>query len=329
MPEPTVELYDDKQFHASQQASARRLAAARARGRRMRRWKALGYGILITGIPVLVAAGVAASHAPESPYLVVFWPKPKIPQTLAPNQTVLARGGQPFDVAVTDVSRWNVNWKSGGAEQQGGQFSWAPAEGAGVLTADCRGTAQGWERYFTRLWPTRRVQIAAVSPNLVNNYVRQIQTPREGVWVFPRIFAAGHVSWDERALPLLANAADLLPASVALANTKTEPQAGSWRLVSNFEGEAEAPSGNATFASLIAPDIETALPQIAARIARSAPQASVKFVLRLDRDPQQGILRVAFDGKGERAAWVRRAGDAQGQRFTGWQEGASKPKSNE
>ena len=324
MPEPQVELYDDKQYRASHQASERRLALARARGRKVRRWKALGVGLLVLGLPLLLAASVVWTRAPQTPYLVVTWPKPKVPQILAPDQTVMARGGQPFEVAITNVERWDVTWKSAAAEQQGGQFGWAPAEGKGQLTAECRPIAQGWESYFAWLWPTRRVSLNAVSPVAKTNYARQLSTPREGAWIYPHIFVAGNVAWDERALPMLADAADLLPTSNADQPTRAEPGAGNWRLVSNFEGEAATPNTDATFASLHAPDIEKALPQIAARIVKKAPKASVKFVLRLDRDPQQGILRIAFDGKRERAAWVRRPGDTKGQPFTGWEKGTFK-----
>ena len=321
MPEPTVELYDDKQFRASHEASQRRLASARARARKARRWKALVYGVLILGVPYLVAAGVAASRAPKAPYLVVTWPKPKIPQILAPDQTVVARGGQPFDVAVTDVGKWDVLWRSGSAEQQGGQFNWAPADGTGGLTAVCRPIAQGWESYFAWTWPPRRVGISAVAATSSSDYVRHISTTRDGVWIYPHIFAAGQVAWDERALPLLAGSADLLPASVADAPMQPQPGAGNWRIVSDFEGGADAPTTQGTFASLIAPDVEAALPQIAARIVKQAPDASVKFVLRLDREPQQGILLVDFDGKKARSAWVRRVGDTKGKVFTGWEDG--------
>ena len=320
MPEPQVELYDDQQYRASHAASERRLAAARARARKARRWKALGIGLLILAVPVGLAAAVALARAPQAPYLVVTWPKPKVPQVLAPGQTVLARGGQPFEIALTNVERWDVTWKSGSAEQTGGQFSWAPAEGTGHLRAECRPLAQDWERYFQWLWPTRHVGLTSVAAVAKSNYARQISTNRDGVWVYPHIFAAGSVAWDERALPLLADAAELLPASNADQPSRAEPGAGNWRLVSDFEGEAGAPNLDATFASLHAPDIESALPKIAARIVKRAPDASVKFVLRLDRDPQQAIVRIAYDGKRERAAWVRRTGDAKGHPLTGWEK---------
>ena len=46
-----MELYDDQQYRISHEASERRLAAARARGRSLRRWRALFVGLLILGAP--------------------------------------------------------------------------------------------------------------------------------------------------------------------------------------------------------------------------------------------------------------------------------------
>ena len=327
MPEPKVELYDDRQYQASREASERRLAAARQRARRLRRWRVLGTVVLLLGAAVLVAGVVAAARAPGVPYLVVTWPKPKVEQVLAPNQTVLARGGQPFDVAVTEPQNWDVTWKSGGAQQQGGDFKWAPADGTGNLRAICQPRVSGWENSFSFLWPTREVSIASVTAKSGGNYARQLTTPTGGAWVYPHIFAVGAVSWDERALPLMAQTADLLPATEI--NKKTapvQPTAGLWQLVSNFEGESNLPSEDGTFASFHAPDLENSLPMIAARIVKSAPEASVKFILRLDRDPQQGIIRIAFDGKRQRQAWVRRKNETTGQPFTGWEDGNFTPK---
>ena len=329
MNEPEVELYDDQQYQISSEASERRLAAARARARNLRRVRAVGIALLALALPIAIAAVVVAARAPGSPFLIVTWPKPKVPQVLAPAQTVLARGGQPFDVGITNPENWDVTWKSGGAQQKAGNFKWAPAEGTGQLTALCEPRTTGWESYFSFLWPDREVSISSATAKSGGNYARQITTDTQGVWVFPHIFAVGAVAWDERALPLMADAADLLPETALntkMAPLRAQPTEGLWRLVSNFEGDVDLPATNGTFASFHAPDIENSLPLIASRIVKKAPEASVKFVLRLDRDPQQGILRIAFDGKRERQAWIRRKGDAAGQPFTGWEDGNFTPK---
>lgn len=329
MNEPEVELYDDQQYQRSSEASERRFAAARARARNWRRVRAIGIGVLALVVPLVVAGAVVAARAPGSPFLIVTWAKPKIPQVLAPAQTVLARGGQPFEVAITNPEAWNVTWQSGGAQQQEGVFKWAPAEGSGQLKAICQPRASGWESYFKFLWPDREVSISSATATLSGNYARQISTGEQGVWVFPHVFAQGAVSWDERALSAMANAVEALPDAqlkTQAASLRAQPTEGLWRLVSNFEGETNAPSENGTFASFHAPDLENSLPLIAAHIVKNSPEASVKFVLRLDRDPAQGIVRIAFDDKRERQAWIRRSGEAAGQPFTGWEDGKFTPK---
>ena len=329
MNEPEVELYDDQQYQISGEASERRLAAARVRARRWRRARALGIGLVALTLPVLVLALVTAARAPGSPYLIVTWPKPKIPQVLASDQTVLARVGQPFDVAVTNAEKWDITWKSGSAEQKEGVFKWAPAESAGRLVAVCHPRASGWASYFSFLWPDREVSLKSVGAKSGGNYARQLTTGESGVWVFPHIFAAGAVAWDERALSTMGEAAETLPENKLnnqMASLRAQPTEGLWRLVSNFEGESALPSENGTFASFHAPDLENSLPTVAARIVKIAPDASVKWVLRLDRDPAMGIVRVAYDGKRERKAWIRRKGEAAGTPFTGWENGEFAPK---
>ena len=332
MNEPEVELYDDQQYQISGEASERRLAAARARARSWRRVRALGIGLVSLAIPVLMLAIATVARAPGTPYLIVTWPKPKIPQVLAPDQTVLARGGQPFNVGITNPEKWDVTWKSGSAEQKEGVFKWAPAEGAGRLTAVCNPRASGWEQYFSFLWPNRDVSIASVSAKSGGNYARQLTTDEKGAWVFPHIFAVGAVAWDERALSAMGEAAESLPENKLksqMAPLRAQPTENLWRLVSNFEGDSNLPSEDGTFASFHADDLENSLPTVAARIVKIAPDASVKWVLRLDRDPNIGVVRIAFDGKRERKAWIRRKGEAAGTPFTGWENGEFTPKAPE
>lgn len=329
MNEPEVELYDDRQYQISGEASTRRLEAARSRARSWRRIRALGLTVVALAIPLAIAAGVAAARAPGAPFLVVTWPKPKVRQVIAPGQTILARGGQPFDVAVTGAEKWDIAWKSGSAEQNEGVFKWAPTEGTGQLTALCQPRASGWETYFKSLWPDREVSIASTTAKSGGNYARTLTTGESGVWIFPYVFAAGAVSWDERALSMMAESADLLPETrldTEMAPLRAQPNEGLWRIVSNFDGETDAPSENGTFASFHGNDLENSLPLIAARMVKSAPDASIKFVLRLDRDPSQGIVRITFDGKRERRAWIRRKGETAGTPFTGWEDGNYTPK---
>ena len=80
MPEPEVELYDDQQYQISSEASTRRLAAARARARNLRRLTLVGLLLLALIVPIVVAGAVVAARAPGSPFLIVTWPKPKVRQ---------------------------------------------------------------------------------------------------------------------------------------------------------------------------------------------------------------------------------------------------------
>lgn len=329
MPEPEVELYDDQQYQISSEASERRLAAARQRARRWRRVRNLAIIAVLLLMTGLVASTIAAARAPDAPSLIVTWPKSKVAQVLASDQIVLGRGGQPFEVGITNPADWQVTWKSGSAQQQEGNFKWAPTESSGDLKVSCHPIARGWERYFGFLWPDRQVSLASVTAKSGGNYARQITTGMDGVWVFPRIFALGAVSWDERALPILGQAAEQLPKNALdnnLAPLRAQPSAGLWQLVSNFDGSADLPSEDGTFASFHGSDIENSLPQIAARIVKIAPDASVKFVLRLDRDPAQGIVRIAFDGKRQRQAWIREKNQTTGKPLTGWEDGNFVPK---
>ena len=206
----------------------------------------------------------------------------------------------------------------------------APPKEPDKLKAVCEPRTTGWESYFSFLWPTREVAISSASAQSGGNYARQITTGTNGVWIFPHVFAAGNVSWDERTLPLMASAADLLPdtklqTETAPLRAPTDRRFVAHRLQLRWRNR-RAFEPNGTFASFHAPDVENSLPLIAARIVKQAPQASIKFVLRLDKDPNQGIIRIAFDGKRERQAWVRRAGEGKGQPFTGWEDGEFTPK---
>lgn len=317
--------YNEGELQQSIEAGERKLALKRQQRRRQTRLLWIGAAVLAVLVPLGVVAGIAASRAPTAPSLVVTWPKPKVRQVLAPGQTLLARAGQPFAVSVTDSEKWNVTWKAAGVESGGSEFSWAPAGESGDLVAQCRPVASGWQTWFSWLWPRRDIALKTASARKIGDYGRVVDAGAEGVWVYPHIFASEKVSFDERALPLLAAAIELVPRNalsnqLASASSRVTPRL--WQIVGDFEGK-NAPSQAGTFASLQAPNLKTALPAIASRIVKTAPQSSVKFVLRLDKDPHEGILRLDFDGKRERRAWVRRTGQSAGEPLPNWEnEGA-------
>jgi hypothetical protein len=161
------------------------------------------------------------------------------------------------------------------------------------------------------LWPTHELVLNGRSAERVDQFRRRITPPPGGIWVFPHILAGSPVSWDERALPLLLQVTPLQTQPQS-----TKPEASWWSLRPSFEG-AMANDGStyallSTFKFVDDFDAVADLTQVARSLAGAKPDASIKFIVRLDRTPAQGIIRLAFDGKGERAAWVKRPGEATG-----------------
>ena len=325
-----MSLYNEGELQAAIAHGERKLAVKRQQRRQQKRRLIIGGVALCLLVPLFVVAGAVASRAPSAPSLVVTWPKPKVRQVLAPGQTLLSREGQPISVAVTNGESWNVTWKAAGIESGGSEFSWAPAGETGELLASCRPITDGWQRLFSWTWPTREIALKTIASRKVGDYARTVEAGSGGAWIYPHIFASGTVRFDERALPLLASAIPLVPRnelSHQLAGVSGGPTPRLWQIVADFEGKTDAPQAvfDGTFAALHAPDVDKAMPNIAALILRAAPETSLKFVLRLDKDQPEGIVRLAFDGKRERRAWVRRAGETAGGPLTGWEEGASPP----
>lgn len=325
-------IYDQNELQSAIEDGERKLATRRQQRRRQKKQLIFGAVLLGVLVPFAIVAGIASGRAPRAPLLVVTWPKPKIRQVLAPGQVVLARAGQPFTVEVTNPENWDVKWRAAGLESGGSELSWAPApEKSAQLTAICRARAGGWQSLWAWTWPRRDVALQAIAARKIGDYGRALDAGA-GTWVYPHIFGVGKVSFDERALPALALATQDLPQTLLagqLAPVADAPASQNWDIVADFAGAAPKtfadPRENGTFARLRAGEIETLLPRIAGDIARKSPTASVKFVLRLDQKPPQGVLRLAFDGKGERRAWVRRAGESAGGPFTGWEGESPKP----
>lgn len=324
-------IYDQNELQSAIEEGERKLAVRRQMRRQQAKRLVFVAALLGVLVPVAILTALMSRFAPPAPLATVTWPKPKIRQVLAPGQTVLTRAGQPFSVEVTNPENWDVKWSAAGIESGGSELSWAPGAAGGDLVATCRARAAGWQSLFAWTWPRRKVSLRAVAPRKIGDYGRAVEADT-GVWVYPHIFAKGKVSFDERALQFLSLATQDLPQTALasqLAPVSEKPTPQNWDIVADFEGAAPKtfrdPRQNGTFASLRAGDIETLLPKIAGQIAQQAPDASVKFVIRMDKKPPQGTLRLAFDGKGERKAWVRRAGESAGGPLTGWESGAQKP----
>lgn len=324
-------IYDQNELQTSIEEGERKLAMLRQQRRAQKKQLIFGAVLLGVLVPIGIVVGIMAGRAPGAPLLVVTWPKPKIRQVLAPTQTVLARAGQPFSVEVTSPENWDVKWHAPGIESGGSELSWAPAKEGGELVASCRARPGGWQSLFSWLWPRREVVLTAIAARKIGDYGRAVDAG-QGTWLYPHIFATGKVSFDERALPALALATQNLPQpSLAgqLAPVAEAPTPPSWNIVADFDGSAAKafvdPRQNGTFASFRLGDLENTLPKVAGQIAQKSSDASIKFVVRLDKKPPQGTLRLAFDGKGERRAWVRRAGESAGGPLTGWEGGEEKP----
>jgi hypothetical protein len=314
---------DDAEVKRSLEISERRLADARQRRQEQRKRLLLTVVVCAILAPLGIAAGLASQKAPEAPLLVLTWPKPRISQTVASGQRVVFRRGQPFDLTVTDAQKWRVEWHSPESESHGPAFPWQPADSNSELRVLCHPIPEGWTRFFSWLWPSRELTLTAIAPQKTGNYTRLLNSGDRGAWLNPHIYTKGSVEWDERALQLLLTALPKVPQSQlnnSLADSRKSPTSALWQVVSDFEGNSQKPAtDDATYAVLYAPDLENLMPRIARGMLKEAPSVSLKFVVRLDRTPQQGVIRLAFDGKEERRAWIRRKGESSGGPLIGWE----------
>ncbi len=324
-------IYDQNELKTAIEDGERKLALKRQQRRQQKRRLIAGAVILGILVPFGVVSGIVSARAPQAPLLVVTWPKPKVRQVLATGQTLLARAGQPFSVEVTNPEAWDVSWNTGGVESPADEFTWAPENEASELIASCRAKASGWEQFFAWTWRRREIALKTVAARKIGDYGRALSAG-SGTWIYPHVFAAGNVRFDERALPLLARAIKTVPQSelaseLALTSETATPPL--WKIVPGFDANSPlqaisagaSPLVDGTFAMLRASEVQNTLPQIASGLVQSAPDAGVKFILRLDKKPPEGILRLAFDGKRERRAWVRRPGESAGGPLTGWEGG--------
>ena len=324
-------IYDQNELQTAIEEGERKLARKRQQRRNQKRLLIFGAVVLALLIPYGLVAAIVAARAPKAPLLVVTWPKPKVRQVLAPNQTLLSRAGQPFLLEVTSPENWNVKWIAAGVESPASEFNWAPQGEKSQLKASCRFRASGWQQFFAWAIPRREIAVQTVAARKIGDYGRLVDAGG-GAWIYPHVFARKTARFDERALPLLAQSVEAAPQnalSSQLAITSEAATPPLWEIVPSFESAfpnrsvSIADPFNGTFAILRAPDVQNALPPIASCIVQSAPDASVKFVLRLDQKPAAGVLRLAFDGKRERRAWVKRPGESEGGPLTGWEEGTS------
>ncbi|BCM91185.1 hypothetical protein IAD21_03049 [Abditibacteriota bacterium] len=318
-------IYDEAELQRSIEAGERRLAAIKQTARRRKRWQSALVVVVVLGAALGTATFIASKRVPSAPHFVVTWPKSKTQQSVASGQTILAREGQPFDISVSEASKWSVTWNAGGVEQNGESFSWPPQKTGELLLARCKAKNTDWTAYFSSVVPTRDLSLGAVIPELDEQYRMSVSLPSGSAWVFAHVQAVGNVSWDERALPILSTATSAVP-EAALAQKleaiNESPAPALWQIVSDFDGQVQSPATDgATYASLHADNLEVIMPQMGARLVELAPEASIKWVLRLDKDSPEAIVRMVFDNKAERRAWVKRKGDNAGTPIRGWESG--------
>ncbi|HEX4149806.1 MAG TPA: hypothetical protein VHY20_12495, partial [Pirellulales bacterium] len=134
-----------------------------------------------------------------------------------------------------------------------------------------------------------------------------VNPPPGGVWIYRGILARSPVTWDDRALPLL----------LQVIGPGHDPGLD-WEVVPSFNEKSRLPEDTGSYFVPFAPDIEHDLPRLAAGMCRLQPKTSVKFIVRLDRRPPTGIVRLDFDYKGTRGGWIRRAGSSAGQPVQGF-----------
>ncbi len=331
-------IYDQDELKQAVEQGERKLAERRQRARRQK--KQAIFALVLAGLSLVAGAGLwlvsrAAKNAPKPPVLVVTWPKSKTPQVIGAGQTVLSREGQPFEVSVSDPANWNVSWGSSGVQNTGDSFEWAPQKNGDSLVAQCRAKNSGWKPLSSAAF-NPNLTLSAAMPRPVPapgagepfstmwHYARTLPANSKQVWLCPFIQASGNVAWDERALPALSDAALVVPSaalSAKLAGANASPTPAIWQILPSFDGSPSTQAMGDTYASLRADDLENVMPRVGAQLVRLAPDASIKWIVRLDKTPPEGVVRLSFDGKRGRQAWVKRAGQTTGTPITGWEAG--------
>ena len=307
--------------------SQQRIAVARQRKRRSHRWFWFVIFLLIAGT---VAYVWIRDSAPERPGLIVRWANPQMEQRVASGSTLLLRRGNAFRVLLTESENWTVLWQDGTTQKTAADFRWQPTAKS-VLTARYRAKASGWKSFVSWFWPQPELTLTALPAEPIGNSRFQIEPPTGGIWLHPFMLAESKVTWDEASLNLLAK--PLKPAldgTLQLASPavvpppsetnllgdavgKVGPDKPLWWIVPSFDstGTKARPANDVgTYAKLNSRQPLEDIKTIATLIAQEKPQASYRYVARLDEKPPEAILRIANDGKGDRKAWVKKPGEA-------------------
>ena len=316
--------------------SQQRIAIARQRKRRQTRWFWLATFAVIA---LVVLFYWVRDSKPDPPGLVVRWPKPKVSQRVSNNSTLLLRRGSAFMVSTTEPDKWDVFFtteSSQGKADARGEVRWLPQGAKGSCKLLCRARVQGWKRVLSWFWPQPELNLFAVAPQAVGDLRFKITPPQAGMWIYPFVYLKSPAAWDESALQLLSEPlqpalAGRLEISSPATMPATSPASASspldaegkgsavgpdkplWTIVPSFSGDANSPGDAGTYAKLHTSQPERDLGRVAVLIAKKRPDASLRYVVRLDTKPPGGVLRIALDNSGDRKAWVRRPGESSGK----------------
>ncbi len=317
--------------------SKQRVAVARQRKRRQMRWFWLAVFVVIAFV---VLRFWIRDSVPEPPGLVVRWPKPRVSQRVSNGSTLLLRPGNAFVLSITEPEKWDVFFTSDSAQGKAddkGEVRWLPRS-KGWCKLRCRARVSGWKSVLSWFWPQPELSLNALAPEPAGDLRSKIQPPpKTGMWVYPFVYLKAQASWDDQALqllteplpPVLSGNSDL-SSPATMPTSGNAPRAGSseplgdgkavgvdkplWTLVPSFASgdTTSAPSDTGTYAKLNSLQPERDMAHVAQLIAKKRPDASLRYVVRLDTKPPSGVLRIALDGKGDRKAWVRRPGERSG-----------------
>lgn len=203
------ERFDEIPSGGDVRVTQRRRAEKAERRRLQSRRNALIFIAFVGVLALAIRAG-----APRNPQLLVSWPNAQKlgAATLENDATVVIRGGQPFLVTPIDAQNWDVTWHYAGARGDGLPVTWPPAGSLDSLEMNCRPRAQGWARWISWLWPTRNIVLHGTSAVSLGAQ-RFVVMAQNGapIRLSSRVVAAQNIAaeavWDERALPLLEEAA--------------------------------------------------------------------------------------------------------------------------
>ncbi len=352
------EHLDDLPAGADVRVTLSRRELSRARRQRQGRNRKIGALLFV----VLLIAFLRW-HSPQAPGLVVAWPNSQKwgSATLENGATVVIRAGQPFVVSLSNPNDWDVSWHYTGVTGEGLPITWPAAGSVDKLELHCHARPRGWQKWVSWLWPTRQLFLQGTAPVALSDR-RFVVVPLPGapIRLSSRVVATHEVSpearWDERALPLLEEAAR---------DAKTLSVGATWTIVTapsqrslvgqsstrtplrsadaaNAPGMSSTPDDTATYA-ILSPesfrDATQSLTECAQIIALRAPQTSIKWLAREKPTGDQPRAVLWLDFKpivaakttrhrrrhhqsdtsiGARSGWVVRAGDVKATPVDWW-----------